>query len=676
MGLTQPLPAPTLTAKPTLTCKNIGQRGFGVERKPDGNIRFAEKRSRVWHVVVDAMAGRPSSSRGSPDQGPGPKGCPVPQLAIAPPFLDEFRRLDYSVQSATLSMLHTVMAGDPPQLRAPGDALNEHVRVLRIGPEWSGVLIPTTSDTYCLLTVRPHEEAVSFARRYQSLDVPALELVPSNSGTEHLETVTSPPHDPEERTPALRAPRGQWHFSAHPHQRHLIETRLAGPAQLTGGPGTGKTALILHRAAQLARTAAPVVGTPGARPVLVTTRDQLLTQLMGQWLDDLVEDPELRDRIDVLTVGSLARGIVHAAATTPPEVLDAGALREQWREQAAADGLPHSARFLVDEWEQVILAHDMTDLASYIRAERTGRLTHLAPEHRPPVWEAVHRYTARMSTRRQWAQPQLAAEATRLLRHSGPLYRHVLIDEVHQLHPAHLRLLRAATPVDSDDLFLVGDPRLASVHYGASLRSLGIEVHGRSHRLRQSYRVSQEILDWTAPILGHGCTATGAVSYLPRPRSVLRGPEPVTHAATSRAAEYSAVASRVKSWLEGGILAADIIVAGRNHWVVRNLAKELQAGKMATAPVDASARVEGVRLATLDQLTGVEFRCVALVGMSEPLLPPRAATNAAEGDPAALVQVYAAERALLYTACTRARDALYLSYVGRPSALLPRLGLR
>jgi ATP-dependent exoDNAse (exonuclease V) beta subunit len=36
-------------------------------------------------------------------------------------------------------------------------------------------------------------------------------------------------------------------------------------------------------------------------------------------------------------------------------------------------------------------------------------------------------------------------------------YRHVIIDEAQDLHPAQWRLLRAAVPAGPDDLFIVGD---------------------------------------------------------------------------------------------------------------------------------------------------------------------------------------------------------------------------
>ncbi|MDS1272609.1 AAA family ATPase [Lipingzhangella sp. LS1_29] len=598
----------------------------------------------------------------------------MPQLAIAPTFLDEFRHLDRSVQSATLSVLNALMRGEHPPLGPPAGALDDRVRILRIGPEWSGVVIPTTDEAYCLLTVRPHDEAVSFARSCYGLDRPALELAGDTPQDAPVDVGAPPVLAPAEIAAALTADLATWRVTVHPEQQRLIAASRAGPARLSGGPGTGKTVVLLHRAAHLARQDEARRSALGHRPILVTTRGELLAQMLSRWLDDLVDDPEVRQRIEVSTVDSLARSVVHGNSGAVPEVLDRDSVRQRWRDHAAADGLPYSGRFLVDEWEQVILAHQLTEVSDYVRAERRGRLTHLAPEYRPQVWEAIDRYTVQMRTQRRLSRAQLAAEAARILGSVGPMYRHILVDETQQLHPAHLRMLRAAAPRGHNDLFLVGDPRLATVDWGVSLRAVGVEVQGRAQRLRNSYRSTREILGWADDILGRGRTATGAPSTLPHPHSVLRGPQPRVYAATSRAAEYAAMVSRVKSWLEGGLEGADIAVAGRNRWIVRSLTKELQACGIATAPAGAGPHVAGVRAATLHQLNGLEFRCVGLAGLSDPLLPPRAALDTAEGDTAGLEQELARERALLYTACTRARDALYVSYVNRPSALLPRLG--
>ncbi len=56
---------------------------------------------------------------------------------------------------------------------------------------------------------------------------------------------------------------------------------------------------------------------------------------------------------------------------------------------------------------------------------------------------------------------------------------------------------------------------------------------------------------------------------------------------------------------------------------------------------------------------GLEFRAVVVMACDDDVLPPRARLEAVV-DEVELDKVYETERHLLYVACTRARDRLYL----------------
>jgi hypothetical protein len=98
---------------------------------------------------------------------------------------------------------------------------------------------------------------------------------------------------------------------------------------------------------------------------------------------------------------------------------------------------------------------------------------------------------------------QLANEAAHILRQSlGAPYRHEIVDEAQDLHPAQWRLVRAAVPPGPDDLFIVGDPHQRIYDNRVSFTSLGIQVRGRRRRLTLNYRTTQEILAWAVSLLG------------------------------------------------------------------------------------------------------------------------------------------------------------------------------
>jgi superfamily I DNA/RNA helicase len=69
-------------------------------------------------------------------------------------------------------------------------------------------------------------------------------------------------------------------------------------------------------------------------------------------------------------------------------------------------------------------------------------------------------------------------------------------------------------------------------------------------------------------------------------------------------------------------------------------------------------------------MKGLEFQAVAVVGVEAGQVPaPSALTPEAE-DPTAHDQDLQRERCVLFVACTRARDHLYISGTGRPSPFL------
>ncbi len=83
-----------------------------------------------------------------------------------------------------------------------------------------------------------------------------------------------------------------------------------------------------------------------------------------------------------------------------------------------------------------------------------------------------------------------------------------------------------------------------------------------------------------------------------------------------------------------------------------------------------AADAVGVRVSTLHSLKGLEFRCVAVTGVTASTFPFAPAVTPVAVDRLQYATDMAAERCLLFVACTRAREALYVSYGGRPSEFL------
>lgn len=194
--------------------------------------------------------------------------------------------------------------------------------------------------------------------------------------------------DPQDRARAARRPVSQvsredsavldalgdsfeaWRFFLHPEQHRLATTSFKGSAKVTGGPGTGKTVVALHRVRHLVDRLPP----GQTRPVLLTTYNTNLAADLRERLHRLGGDALVR-RVDVRSVDQLAREVIKQR---PGSVLGTPMVDEEamalWHRACAEAGVfDYDADFLDSEFKHVILAQGCGTERMYLRAERKGR---------------------------------------------------------------------------------------------------------------------------------------------------------------------------------------------------------------------------------------------------------------------------------------------------------------
>src|SRR5260370_25601196 len=123
----------------------------------------------------------------------------------------------------------------------------------------------------------------------------------------------------------LAYPFAAWRIFLDPRQRKIAyQPSYNGPAQVTGGAGTGKTVTALHRAAYLTdrQDESAKDGQhhdAAGPPILLTTFTRNLAESLAAQLSLLVEDDQARARIEVINVDRLAYRILPPArAANPP----------------------------------------------------------------------------------------------------------------------------------------------------------------------------------------------------------------------------------------------------------------------------------------------------------------------------------------------------------------------
>ncbi|MFI5647241.1 UvrD-helicase domain-containing protein [Kitasatospora sp. NPDC051705] len=477
---------------------------------------------------------------------------------------------------------------------------------------------------------------------------------------------------PEELLEILERPFDAWRIFLHPAQyRIAYRDSYNGPARVTGGPGTGKTVVALHRAYHLARRL-PADAPDGS--ILLTTFTKDLAAELERCLTLLVTDERARAKVRVVTVDALANEVLRRSRGGAPLkiVFNQRAVLARWGRIADRLGVDFTDVFLDQEWRQVVLAQAIESPEQYLKASRSGRGTALGPLRKAQLWRAVAAFEEELRQAGEWTFLQVCAQAARVLDEQDERpFRHVVIDEAQDLHPAQWRFLRAVVAPGPDDLFLAGDPHQRIYGNKVSLRSLGIQVVGRSSRLRINYRTTHEILSWSASLLTgeRPDDMDGGEESLAGYHSTLHGARPETHGHVDEAEEIRALVARVGEWTASGVSPEDIGVAARTARLGRDITQALErAGTPAWLLGNAPA--PGVRVGTMHRMKGLEFRYVAVAGVSDGLVPMRSAITPVDTDPQQHQEDLNGELSLLFVACTRAREALHVSWHGTPSVFL------
>ncbi|WP_412518569.1 AAA family ATPase [Actinomadura madurae] len=487
---------------------------------------------------------------------------------------------------------------------------------------------------------------------------------------------------------------GRWKVFLHPSQRKLVERDHKGSARVSGGPGTGKTIVALHRVKHL------VDGLPpgGGKPVLLTTYNKNLAADLRKRLLEL-GGPETVSRVEIVNIDKLAADVVARAEPGGKRrwIDDAKAVQE-WRDLLLELGETRwDPEFLHAEWTHVILGMSGNSRADYFRTRRPGRGRSIGRAQRAEIWRLVEKFRLRLDEKNLWTYRQVAEHAARLEqeraekmrrhREGGlnihredasvarmrPRYSHIVVDEAQDLAAAHWKMLRAMVPEGPDDIFLVGDVHQRLYDNYVSLSVLGINIRGRrSSRLTLSYRTTHEILGSAVRLLGEESwdDLDGETDELGGYRSVLRGSRPVLHGAPTWEDEQDYIAATVSELIDGPSPSIAISVPER-AMVAEMEARLARAGIPAASIGPDGPRVDDVvHIGTMHRFKGLEYQHVIVAGVSDGLVPQSYLRRWEQSDPARYRRELQRARSLLFVAATRARDTLHVTWHGDPSPFL------
>ena len=272
------------------------------------------------------------------------------------------------------------------------------------------------------------------------------------------------------------------------------ETMKSFSVRLVNGvAGSGKTLIIVHRALLLAEMF------PSQRILLLSHNTPIVADIKERLHRRRGGIPR---NLEIATFFGWARGQWRNIFQVPLQMSDSGEVlkliqdcRKQWPDliKLADKQLEAELDFINDS----LIASE----AQYLDANRAGRGFGLKSTERAQVWALYEAVTAalRKSGRHLWSAIAsticLAQDHSRLRK-----YHHILIDEAQFFAPSWFQVARLSME-PAGHLFLCADPNQGFLKSKLSWKAVGIDVAGRTKKLRKSYRTTKAILAAASCIL-------------------------------------------------------------------------------------------------------------------------------------------------------------------------------
>lgn len=475
----------------------------------------------------------------------------------------------------------------------------------------------------------------------------------------------------EELRRIMAEPLEKWRVFLHPAQRQIVQKKYSGPARVLGGAGTGKTVVAMHRAKYLAGQLRD------KDKVLFTT---FTANLANDIKDNLrkICTAEEQKQIEVIHFDSWVAQFLREQGYTYTIAYD-DELARIWEEAIAlaGDETGLTASFFADEWSKIVSTNEAYSQEQYMKASRVGRGTRLDRKKRLQVWRVFEEYLNLMKENQVRDVETAMYECRKILEKYPvqPRYVSIIVDEGQDLSMGAFRLLRAlAGNEHPNDLFIVGDSHQRIYKHKAVLSHCGINVRGRSSYLKINYRTTEEIRKYAFSLLkgipfddlddayddGKTC------------QSLTHGTVPTLEVFKSATEEYEFVAAHIKRLLEAGVHPGNICVVARTHRLLDDYIAYLTRAGIRTYEIKRAKlddrSIDGVRVATMHRVKGLEFQHIFIVAANKRILPLAAVTEYA--DSVAEAEAITAEKCLLYVALTRAKESATITSYGAKSELL------
>lgn len=477
------------------------------------------------------------------------------------------------------------------------------------------------------------------------------------------------PENDEELAEMLNAPMEKWRVFLHPTQRKLAEGKKNGAVRVLGGAGTGKTVVAIHRAKWLAES----LTQPEDRILFTTFTRNLAVDIANNLAS--ICSPDIQEKIEVVNLDRWVQNFLRQQSYDYRVVFNNYELQEYWHkaisERPADIDFPDS--FFKEEWQRVIQPQGVKTIDGYKRASRIGRGTRLTRRQRMAIWPVFEEYRHQLNRARLKETDDAYRDAAELIRNNPKLtqsYTSIIVDEAQDMGSQAFHLLRAIVPEGPNDLFIAGDAHQRI--YGRNrvvLGRCGINIRGRSRKLKINYRTTDEIRRWAIRLLEgraiddlDGGSDSNAIY-----KSLTHGQAPLVEPFNSPEDQAGFIKTLLESSDEPY---SGTCVVARTNAEVSAIQDQLNAIGVETSIIEPNKaddeKSTALKLATVHRVKGLEFDQLILASANNGLVPLDIALRD-KGDEISRVDAETEERSLVYVAVTRARKKAFVLSCGQMS---------
>jgi superfamily I DNA/RNA helicase/mRNA-degrading endonuclease RelE of RelBE toxin-antitoxin system len=475
----------------------------------------------------------------------------------------------------------------------------------------------------------------------------------------------------------LNSPLELWRIFLHPSQRSIVEKDYNGAVRVLGGAGTGKTVVAMHRARWLVEK----VFTKENDRILFTTFTKNLAADIKENLRKLCP-ADVMKRVDIINIDAWVIQFLkkHGYTRTPVFSDSTG---EFWQNaiNMAPSELDIDESFYLQEWSQVIQAQGITTLDEYMKASRVGRQKKLTRPMKQKIWPVFEEYRAQLNARGLKEMTDAVRDARIILQSKGDIlpYKAIIVDEAQDMGMETFKLIRQMIPESRgefrNDLFIVGDAHQRIYRHKVVLGRCGINIRGRSRKLKINYRTTEETRKWAVRLLeGKSIDdLDGGIDSQKGYKSLLHGDAPEIRSFNSFTEEVQFITNYLDELIKTGINVNTVCLVARTNDLIKQYDTSLKEKGVKTYLIKRSVADDrgkaGLRLATMHRVKGLEFDEVIIASVNDGVVPLQASLF---GDLSSDVAEESdnLERALLYVAATRAKKKVMMTCYGKSSPYL------